>query len=149
MQQLNLPPYPFRFRKTNGQDEIFDKTRRRYVSLTAEEWVRQHFLMYLHLHLGYPLSTMAVEKSIKVNRMPRRFDIVVYIRSGKPGMLVECKAPEIELTQDVLDQAGRYNLSLNVPYIIITNGMKHLCCRFDEQERSWKFLEMIPRYSDL
>jgi hypothetical protein len=146
---LNLPAVALTTREKDGRTEVFDPFRKRYVQLTAEEWVRQHFLMYLHSHLGYPQSLIAVEKSIKVNRMTKRFDIAVFDRTGKATMLIECKAPEIELTQQTLDQAGRYNLSLNVPYLIITNGIKHMCYKIDKANSSWKRLEGIPGYGEL
>jgi hypothetical protein len=146
MHPLNLPPYPFRFRSTNGKTEIFDEVRRRYVSLSPEEWVRQHFLMYLHVELAYPLTLLAVEKTIKVNRLTKRFDIAVFDNSGNAVMLVECKAPAVELSQATLDQAGRYNLGMNVPYMIITNGIKHHCFKIDKKKNSWESLDHIPHY---
>jgi hypothetical protein len=146
---LNLPSFTLKIREKGGKTEIYDMFRRRYVNLTPEEWVRQHFLLYLHLHLAYPQSLIAVEKSIQVNRMIRRFDIAVFNRCGKALMLIECKAPEIKLKQSVLDQAGRYNLSLNVPYLVVTNGMKHLCYKIDRENNSWERLEEIPQYAEL
>lgn len=147
--KLNLPAFEFRIRATNGRDEIFDLSRKRYVSLTNEEWVRQHIIVYLHFHLKYPLSLIAVEKKITINTLTRRFDIAVYGHEGKPLMLVECKAPEIKINQAVIDQAGRYNLTLNVPYLCVTNGLKHLCCRRNQKDQSWEFLDYIPSFQEL
>jgi hypothetical protein len=147
--KLNLPEFQFRYRKNGIREEIFDVSRRRYVALTPEEWVRQNFLMYLNLHLEFPLSLIAVEKKILVNRMPKRFDIVVFLNNGYPKMLIECKSPFVQITQDVLDQAGRYNLTLNVPYLCVTNGLNHLCCHWNKQKGDWIFLEHIPMYNQL
>ena len=114
--------------------------------LTPEEWVRQHFLLYLHAELGYPFSLLAVEKTISVNHMKKRFDIAVFDSSAKALILVECKAPEIKLSQATLDQAGRYNISMNVPYMIVTNGINHFCFKIDRKKNSWELLDHIPRY---
>jgi hypothetical protein len=149
LKKLNLPEFQFRYRKNGIREEIFDISRKRYVVLTPEEWVRQNFLMYLNLHLGFPLSLIAVEKKILVNGMPKRFDIVIYINTGHPKILIECKSPAVKINQDVLDQAGRYNLAMNVPYLCVTNGLQHLCCKWNKEKSIWIFLEHIPMYNQL
>lgn len=147
--QLNFPAYPFRFRTNNGKEEIFDIARKKYIRLNPEEWVRQNMIMYLHHELGFPLSMIAVEKQITLHGMTRRFDIAVYQATGLPVMLVECKAPEVEIQQGVMDQAGRYNLVLKVPYLCVTNGRVHYFCKKSPDGSGWEFLEQIPHFNDL
>jgi predicted type IV restriction endonuclease len=145
---LNFPAYPLRIRTTKGNQEIFDAARRKWVRLTPEEWVRQHLMMYFHLSLEIPLSMMAVEKSISVNGLSKRFDLVVY-KNSQPIMLVECKAPGVLLEQSAMDQAGRYNMVMGVPYLCISNGLSHYFCKKSEASDSWVFLESIPAFSNL
>lgn len=146
---LNFPPYPFRIRKKEGKEEIFDAVRKKYVRLTPEEWVRQHLIMYLHTELGYPLSLIAVEKRITLHGMSRRFDVAVFDLRGQPLMLTECKAPNVPILQEVMDQAGRYNLVLKVPYLCVTNGLTHYFCRRIPGKDAWEFLEQIPAFATL
>mgnify|MGYP004444610145 CR=1 FL=1 len=122
MQPLNLPPCQLTLR----EGEVLDIVRKRYVALTPEEWVRQHVIHALHHTLGYPLELMQVEGAITLNGMTRRCDIVVYDKRVQPWMIVECKQPEVPITQKVLDQACRYNRVLQVPYLYLTNGLNHL-----------------------
>ncbi len=150
MQKLNLPEYEFNFRKTkDGKTEIFDKIRRKYVALTPEEWVRQNFIQYLILERNVPKTLISVEKEIVFNRTKRRPDIVVFTKNGNPKIIVECKAPEIKISQDVFDQIARYNFTLKVDYLIITNGMTHFCCKINYKKQSFEFLENIPDYFDI
>ena len=116
-----------KLRDTEGHREIFDIVRQRYVALTPEEWVRQHFILYLHEELNYPLELIQVEGAITLNGMTRRCDIVVYDNEVKPFIIVECKKETVALTQKVWDQACRYNLVLQVPYLCLTNGAQQLC----------------------
>ncbi|MBN3036029.1 MAG: type I restriction enzyme HsdR N-terminal domain-containing protein [Bacteroidales bacterium] len=146
---LNLPAFPARIRKTGTREEIFDVIRRKYVTLTPEEWVRQHFVHYLVNGKSVPATLIGVEVNFRLNRLVKRADIVVYSRSGIPLMLVECKAPGVDPDQGVFDQAARYNRALNVSYLVITNGLVHYCCRVDLREGSCSFLEEIPRYPEL
>ena len=122
MQLLNLPAYQYKI-KTDGQrKQIFDRIRKKYVALTPEEWVRQHFINFLIEQKKYPESLMMVEMKLKYNRQQKRGDIVIYNNLGKPCVIVECKSPEIKITQDVFDQAARYNMTLKVEYLLVTNG---------------------------
>ncbi len=142
--KLNLPVYDFRLRSVGQRKQIFDSLRKKFVPLTPEEWVRQHFVQFLVQEKKYPSSLMAIEKGLKVHVLKKRTDIVVYNRFGNPWMIVECKAPEVEISEDTLFQAARYNMTLNVNYIALTNGMEHYCCRIDEKEIV--FLEDVPEY---
>ena len=147
MIKLNLPEYSFTIRYLDTVPEIFDSIRKKYVVLTPEEWVRQNFVRYLIAEKNYPKSLLAIEKEITVNRLKKRCDVVIYNRDLKPIVIVECKSPTVKINQEVFDQAARYNLSLNVEYLIITNGMNHYCCTIDEENKSYKFKEEIPSFN--
>lgn len=146
MQKLNLPEYIFRFSKKENKTYIFDNFRRKYVMLTPEEWVRQHFLMYLVTELDFPKSLIAVEAGLKLYKRIKRTDIVVYNKQGNPVLIVECKAPEVKLNEKVFDQVVRYNMALQVNYLIVTNGMDHYCCQLDYEKNTYNFLKTIPNY---
>ncbi|MFP4470870.1 MAG: type I restriction enzyme HsdR N-terminal domain-containing protein [Bacteroidales bacterium] len=148
-QALNLPAFPFKTRIVGQQEEIFDAVRRKYVILTPEEWVRQHFVHYLVSVKSVPETLIMVEKSLVLNRMVKRADILVYGRSGNPLLMVECKAPLVKITQKTFDQVARYNISLRVPVLVVTNGMEHFCCLIDFEKSSYGFLEEIPDYQTL
>lgn len=135
-----------KLRETDGHREIFDIVRNRYVALTPEEWVRQHFIHYLHTELLYPLELMQVEGSITLNGMSCRCDIVVYDHDVKPLIIVECKRETVALTQKVVDQACRYNLVLQVPFLCLTNGAKHIYCRVDFNGKKLIEIPELPRY---
>ena len=122
MIKIKYPPYQPKIKKQAGKEFIFDEFRKRWVILTPEEWVRQNFLQYLTQIKKYPASLIAIEKEIKLAELKKRFDIVVYDRNSKPWMIVECKEMNVPLGKIVLDQILRYNVSLNVPYLVITNG---------------------------
>ena len=148
--KLNLPEYQFRMRvNTSGKDEVFDEFRKKFVILTPEEWVRQNFIRYLKEEKKYPPMLIAIEKGIKVNSMQKRFDAVVYNRNGKPVMLIEFKSSEVKINQQVMEQISRYNLSLNVNYLIISNGLSHYCCYVDKKSSHIEFLDDIPDYDRL
>ena len=117
-------------REQEGRREVLDPVRRRWVALTPEEWVRQQTIRLLHTRYNYPLELMQVEGAITVNGMTRRCDIVVY-RDGQPWMIVECKKPEVALTQKVCDQACRYNTVLQVPYLMLANGKQMIVIEID------------------
>lgn len=131
-------------REEEGRREVLDIVRNRWVALTPEEWVRQQVVQRLHYTLGYPLELMQVEGAITLNGMTRRCDIVVYDREVRPWMIVECKKESVALTQKVIDQACRYNLVLQVPYLLLTNGRQELCCRVDLEEKRLIPLEKVP-----
>lgn len=149
MQTLNLPSYQFRIRSSGDKTEIFDDIRKKFVALTPEEWVRQNFIAYLQNEKDYPISLIAVEMSLKLNKMHKRSDIVVYNTSGKAILLVECKAPSVKIKQDVFDQIARYNMTLKVKYLIVTNGLEHYCCRIDHENMNYQFFNDIPDYNDI
>jgi hypothetical protein len=132
-----------KLRETDGRREVFDMVRNRFVALTPEEWVRQHFIQYLHEVLLYPVELMQVEGAISLNGMTRRCDIVVY-RDGQPWMIVECKKNEIPLTQKVCDQACRYNTVLRVPYLLLTNGRQEVIIAVDFEKGCLKQLHELP-----
>lgn len=136
----------FNIREVDGHREVFDIVRQRFVALTPEEWVRQHAIRYLHHDLGYPLELIQVEGAITLNGMTRRCDIVVYDHSVHPLIIVECKRETVALTQKVLDQASRYNLVLQVPYLCITNGPRQICCRVDHLSQSLVPVPELPKY---
>lgn len=131
MQPLNLPPYPFRLKKTKGRMELFDPIRQKWLVLTPEEWVRQHIAMYLVEHRGYAKGRMGIEQGLKLAGSTRRTDLVTFDAEGKPFLLVECKAPSIKLNQAVLDQALHYNHTLGLHYVAITNGLDHYIYHID------------------
>ena len=148
--QLNLPEFELKTRKTAaGKAEVFDVFRKKYVALTPEEWVRQHFLHYLANQKAYPASLISVEKGLSINKMQKRFDAVVYDKNGIPLVLIEFKSPKVELDQKTFDQVSVYNLKMKVKYLIISNGLKHYCCRMDYKTNTYSFLKEIPYYNKL
>ena len=135
-----------KLRDNDGRREVFDIVRGRFVALTPEEWVRQHVIHWLHEELGYPLELMQVEGAITLNGMSRRCDIVVYDEDVKPLIIVECKNESVALTQKVLDQACRYNLVLQVPYLCLTNGVGQVLCKVDFEEKRVEMIQKLPIY---
>ena len=149
MMQLNLPTYEYRLREQNGRQQIFDVLRRRYVALTPEEWVRQHFVHYLIEHKGYPKGLLANEVELRVGEKHLRCDTVLYDKALHPKIIVEYKAPEIAITQKVFNQITVYNMLLHVDYLIVSNGMQHYCCQMDYDQNRYTFLSDIPSYDQL
>lgn len=149
MLSLNLPAFDTKIAVRDGKNTIFDPIRRRYVALTPEEWVRQHFVHFLIAHKGYPASLMANEVLLHLNGTKKRCDTVLYKRDLSAWMIVEYKAPYIEITQAVFDQITRYNMVLKVEYLVVSNGMQHYCCRLDYEKQSYCFLQDIPLYEEL
>ena len=149
MYSLNLPSYDAKIRKNGSIMEIYDTLRRKYVALTPEEWVRQHFVNWLISNKNYPASLMANEASIKLNSLTRRCDTVVYNQLLEPLMIIEYKESNIPVTQGVFDQVVRYNTVLKVKYIVVSNGINHYCCKMDYDKQSYDFLTDIPNYIDL
>jgi hypothetical protein len=147
--EINLPRYEIKFREQCGKRQIFDFLRRKYVALTPEEWVRQHFVHYLVSQKGYPKGLLANEVELVVGKKKLRCDTLLYNRVLKPQMIIEYKSPEIELTQRVFDQITVYNFLLHVEYLIVSNGRQHYCCRMDYDQRSYQFLRDIPDYAVL
>jgi len=149
MMQLNLPTYECRLREQNGRQQIFDVLRRRYVALTPEEWVRQHFVHYLIEHKGYPKGLLANEVDLRVGEKHLRCDTVLYDKALHPKIIVEYKAPDIAITQKVFNQITVYNMLLHVDYLIVSNGMQHYCCQMDYEQNRYMFLSDIPNYDQL
>lgn len=149
MQPLNLPIYTFRIREAGEREEIFDETRKKFVALTPEEWVRQHFVEYLVAGKKVPRSHIVVEAAFKLYGLVKRSDIMVSDRKGEPVLLVECKAPHVNISQKTFDQVARYNMALRVQYLAVTNGLNHYCCIIDHSSSSYRFLKDIPDYLSL
>ncbi len=147
--EINLPAYEMRVREQRGRHEVFDFLRRRYVALTPEEWVRQHFVHYLVEHKGYPKGLLANEMELRVGEKRLRCDTVLYNNVLQPLMIMEYKAPSVPITQRVFDQITAYNILLHVDYLVVSNGLQHYCCRMDYEGRSYTFLKEIPDYSML
>lgn len=146
MQVLNLPTYKFRIKSNENKYVIFDIIRKKYVILSPEEWVRQHFIHYLIEEKKYPVSLISVEKKLTINNLTKRTDILVFNTEGLPHIIVECKAPSVKITQEAFDQIARYNLKLQADYLIVTNGLKHFYCSMDVKNEHYVFLDNIPNY---
>ncbi|MBZ0207660.1 MAG: type I restriction enzyme HsdR N-terminal domain-containing protein [Flavobacteriales bacterium] len=146
MQALNLPDHGVKTKHAPEGTRIFDPARRAWVALTPEEWVRQHVLNYLVHDVGCPLSLVSVERKLLVNKLTKRADVVVCDRQGVPVLLVECKAPEVNVDQRTFEQAARYNTVFKVPYLLVTNGLVHFCCRVGHAENAIEFLPTVPDY---
>ena len=149
MQELNLPKYEILIGRKDGRLTIFDFLRRRYVALTPEEWVRQHFTHFLVEHKSYPQGLLANEVELSVGDKSLRCDSVLYDRELRPRMIVEYKAPHIKLTQKVFQQIATYNLLLHVDYLVVSNGIEHHCVKMDYENEKYLFLEDIPEYKNL
>ncbi|WP_397363091.1 type I restriction enzyme HsdR N-terminal domain-containing protein [Olleya sp. R77988] len=147
MQKLNFPTYSFRFKNSENKVSIFDVVRKKFIILQPEEWVRQHCVHYLIEVKKYPLSLINVEKELKVNDLKKRYDIVIFNPDGSIHLIVECKAPKIEIKQNTFDQIARYNLVLNATYLMVTNGINHYYCNMDFEAEKYEFLKDIPEYS--
>ncbi len=147
MQPLNFPSYNFRVKNSQNKALIFDLIRKKFIVLTPEEWVRQHVVIYLINDKKYPQSHINVEKQIVINGLKKRYDIVVFNPDGTIHLLVECKAPEIKITQATFDQIARYNLDLDATYLMVTNGMSHFYCQMSKSDEKYQFLKQIPEFS--
>lgn len=146
---LNLPEYPVTLKKRGDKYYISCAIRKKELLLTPEEWVRQHFIHYLSEVKGYPKNLIAVEKQVKVNQLNKRFDVLVYNQNGKPLVLVECKAASVPLSQEVFAQAANYNMTLKVPYLIVTNGLKHIQASIYFDENRAEIDDELLDYSQL
>jgi len=146
---LNLPPADLALRSGTKGVEVHDMLRGKWVVLTPEEWVRQHFVHYLAEHLGFPPSMMANEVGITLNSTSRRCDTVVYTSALEPLMIVEYKAPTVRIGREVFEQIVRYNIVLKVPYLVVSNGMNHYCMKVNADTRRCEMLTEIPAYEYL
>ena len=145
---LNLPPADLRLRTEGDTVKVYDPLRNKYVVLTPEEFVRQHFTSYLIHTLHYPKSIMANEVGLDLNGTKKRCDTVVFGLDGSPMVIVEYKAPGVSITQDVFDQIVRYNMRLKARYLIVSNGLRHYCCINDYAHDRYHFIPRIPDYSE-
>lgn len=149
MRELNLPYYPFKLKSDGKKYLILDELRKKYLVLTPEEWVRQHIVQYLINFKNYPKGLISLEKGLRLNDLMKRTDVVVYDHQGNPLLLIECKAPEIKITQDVFDQAARYNSVYKLKYMIVSNGLEHFCAEIDHQTSNYNFLNDIPSFNNI
>lgn len=147
MQPLNFPQFSFRFKNNENKISIFDEIRKKFVILQPEEWVRQHCIMFLLHTKKYPKSLINVEKQLSVNGLVKRYDLVVYNPDGSIYLIVECKAPQVTITQATFDQIARYNLTLKAQFLMVTNGLDHYFCKINHNEQRYVFLKDIPEYS--
>lgn len=149
MHPLNLPPFPFKIVEQNGKLKIFDPIRRKYLVLTPEEWVRQHFIQYLISEKGFPKGLLKLEGGIKNSQRTGRYDALFLNPSGKAVMLIECKAPTVAITKETYFQIARYNIALNVPYLAVTNGLEHHFLKIDSLKNQISYLDEPPDYAYL
>ena len=149
MFRLNLPQYGIKIGEKDGKRTIFDFLRRKYVTLTPEEWVRQHFTHYLLAHKGSPKGLMGNEVELHVGEKRLRCDTILYNKQNQPQMIIEYKAPTIQIQQKTFDQISVYNLLLHVDYLIVSNGLEHYCCKMDYDNQKYLFLQDIPDYENL
>lgn len=148
--QINLPEADLHVRETeDGKAEVYDVLRRKYVALNPEEFVRQLFVHYMINFLGYPTSHLANEVSLTLNDTRRRCDTLVYDAHGEPLMIIEYKAPYVNIEQETIDQIVRYNMVLKAKYLVLSNGYEHYCCRIDYTAGDYTFLREIPPYASI
>jgi hypothetical protein len=147
LQPLNLPPFPFKISDSNGELTLFDEIRKKHIIITPEEWVRQHFVQYLINQKKYPKSLIKLEGGLKLNGMPKRTDIVVFNSSGEKILMVECKAPSVNINQKVFDQVARYNITHKIGLLAVTNGLEHYYCTINFDKQNYQFIEELPDYT--
>jgi hypothetical protein len=146
MQNLNFPSYSFRFKNSENKVAIFDEIRKKFIILTPEEWVRQHVVQFLLQDKKYPKSYINVEKLIKINDLNKRYDVVVFQPDGTIYLLIECKAPEVKISQETFNQIARYNLTLKAKYLMVSNGLNHYFCQMDFENEKYVFLKELPEF---
>jgi hypothetical protein len=146
MEELVFPPFDYKIINENGKVAIFDIIRKKHVILTPEEWVRQHLVHYVINELNYPKSLISVEDSLKVNKMQKRSDIIMYNREGQLFMLVECKSAKIKLNQNSMIQLSNYNQKYNSEYLALTNGLQVYVCKMDYENKKSEYLEQFPSF---
>lgn len=149
MVSLNLPRFDVKVMEKDGKPFVFDPLRQKYIALTPEEWVRQHFTNYLITEKNYPRELLANEITIKLNGTTKRCDTIVYNAFLAPIMIVEYKSPSVAIKRAVIDQISRYNACLRVRYLTVSNGLQHFCCKIDYENQSYSFLDHIPNYGEL
>ena len=146
MLALNFPAYSFKIKNSENKQHIFDIIRKKYVLLTPEEWVRQHAIQFLLREKHYPASLIAVERQFSLHKLKKRFDILLFDTKAQPWLIVECKSPQVRITQAAFDQLARYNLKYNAPFLMVTNGIDHYFCNLDHQNQRYTFLKTVPEY---
>lgn len=149
MQKLNFPDFSFRFKNSENKVLVFDEIRKKFIVLTPEEWVRIHVVQFLMIEKNYPKSLINVEKVIKINGLIKRYDVVVFQPDGSIFLVVECKQPNVPISQTVFDQIARYNLTLKAEYLMVTNGLNHYFCQMDFEKESYLFLNDVPNYNSI
>ena len=152
--ELNIPAAKLQLKERKQADGtvyfvVVDQFRKKELKLTPEEWVRQHCVHFLMNEKKYPITLLNEEKKVNVNGMSKRYDIVAYKNNGKVKLVVECKAPSVQITQTTFDQIARYNLSLNADFLMLTNGLNHYFCQMNFKEKTYTFLRDLPEYSVL
>ena len=143
MLQLEFPNYTFKIKNNGNGDYIFDEIRKKYIKLTKEEWVRQNCVKFLINEKNFPSVLINIEKTIKINKLSKRYDIVVYKPDGGIKLLVECKSPEIKINQKTFDQIAVYNLNLKSEQLMVTNGLEHYYCEINYENKCYTFLKDI------
>lgn len=149
MYPLNLPTYDYKTKEIEGKTYIFDSIRKKYLVLTPEEWVRQHFIHLLTTYYGYSKTLLRLEGGIRYNRLQKRTDVVIYNNEGKPWLLVECKAADVAINRAVVEQASRYNLTLRCPFLVVTNGLNTFCFKIDFENNSSQQIQDLPKANEL
>ena len=146
MEKLNFPMFNLPTKSKENKNFIFDSIRKKWLILTPEEWVRQHCVQYLINNKGYPIGLIQVEKKLKVNQREKRYDIVCFNQEGKINLLVECKRPDVKITQRTFDQISQYNYALKSDLIMITNGLEHYYCKINFEDKKYVFLDKLPPF---
>jgi len=141
MLQLDFPNYTFKIKNSGNGDYIFDEIRKKYIKLTKEEWVRQNCVKFLINEKNFPSILINIEKTIKINKINKRYDIVVYKPDGRIKLLVECKSPEIKINQKTFDQIAVYNMNLKSELLMVTNGLEHYYCEINYEKGHYTFLK--------
>ena len=147
--ELNLPVAELRIEKQTGKAFVFDRLRKQFVRLTPEEYVRQQFVSFLIEHKGYPSGRMANEIGIVLGNVRKRCDTVIYDNYLQPLMIIEYKSPSIAISQKTFDQIARYNFTLQVPWLIVSNGIQHFCCRTDKEKKEYVYVNEIPEFEKI
>ncbi len=149
MIRLSFPEYDFSLKEEDGRSLIFDPVRKKYVALTPEEWVRQHLIRYLITDKSVPPALMRSEGEIALNRTRKRFDVAVFSRNGSAVLVAECKAPTVAITQEVLDQAGRYHMTLKARFLVLSTGLQNLVIEIDPLKNTLNRLSDIPVFGEM
>ncbi|WP_019038605.1 type I restriction enzyme HsdR N-terminal domain-containing protein [Psychroflexus tropicus] len=144
MQKLNFPNYSFKIKSKENKILIFSLLRKKYLVLTPEEWVRQHCVHYLMSEKNISESLMSEERQIDLHGITKRYDLIAFKPDGKIKLIVECKAPQVEITQDTFDQIARYNMALDSDFLMITNGLNHYFCQMNYEKETYTFLKDLP-----